>query len=205
MALMREYVHRERRFPPWCSERCRCCRPNRARPPRRRRGTRPSWGAARPSPCRCPTARARPGAACDPCGRAGCRPFPPSPPGRAPPLRGRPRNTCSPGSIQGTPRTRGTSSRTPRPTNPSLRMSIAPAGAVRGDRAIRLSVEERAVEGHVAEGVDVAVPVVVIVETDVVLGEAHGSRSDIHVGQHRHVVLGRLEARRCPPRSAGAG
>ena len=37
------------------------------------------------------------------------------------------RNTCSPGSSQGTPRARGTSSSTPRPTSPSLRTSIAPS------------------------------------------------------------------------------
>ena len=65
-------------------------------------------------------------------------------------------------------------------------------GAMRGDRALRLAVEERPVEGHVAEGVDVAVAVVVVVEPDVVLGETQRPRADVHIGQHRHVVVGGL-------------
>jgi hypothetical protein len=39
----------------------------------------------------------------------------------------------------------------------------------------------------VAEGFDVAVPVVVVVDADVVLGEAQGPGPDVAVGQHRHV------------------
>jgi hypothetical protein len=56
----------------------------------------------------------------------------------------------------------------------------------------RLTVEERAVEGHVGEGVDVRMAVVVIVDAHVVLGEADGSRPDVDVGQHRHVIVGGL-------------
>ena len=65
-------------------------------------------------------------------------------------------------------------------------MSIAP---------LHRAVEERAVELHVAEGVDVRVPVVVIVGAHVVLGESDRSRPDVHVGQHRHVMVGRLRGR----------
>ena len=56
----------------------------------------------------------------------------------------------------------------------------------------RLAVEERAVERHVAEGVDVRVPVVVVVDAHVVLGESDRSRPDVDVGQHRHVMVGGL-------------
>ena len=65
-------------------------------------------------------------------------------------------------------------------------------GALRGDRLVRLAVVETTVVGDVAEGVDVAVAVVVVVDADVVLGEAHGPRPDVDVGQHRHVVVGGL-------------
>ena len=44
--------------------------------------------------------------------------------------------------------------------------------ALRSDRAGRAPVEEKALKRDVAEGVDVALPVVVVVEPDVVLGEA---------------------------------
>ena len=37
-----------------------------------------------------------------------------------------------------------------------------------------------------------AVALVVVVDADVVLGEAHGPGSDVDVGQHRHVVVGGL-------------
>ena len=72
-------------------------------------------------------------------------------------------------------------------------MSIAPAlGALRGDRCLRFAVVEEAVERDVGEGVDVTVALVVVVDADVVLGEADASRADVDVGHHRHVVVRRL-------------
>ena len=47
--------------------------------------------------------------------------------------------------------------------------------ALRGDRRVGFSVVEEAVEGDVAEGIDVAVSLVVVVDADVVLGEADAS------------------------------
>jgi hypothetical protein len=44
----------------------------------------------------------------------------------------------------------------------------------RRHRGLGGAVEERALERHVAEGVDVRVSLVVVVEADVVLREAHG-------------------------------
>jgi hypothetical protein len=75
---------------------------------------------------------------------------------------------------------------------PSVREDVDPAhlGALRGHRRRRLPVEEATIERHVAEGVDVAVPLVVVVDTDVALGETHRPRSDVDVGQQRHVVIG---------------
>ena len=55
----------------------------------------------------------------------------------------------------------------------------------------RPAVQE-AVVRNVAEGVDVAVPLVVVIDADVVLGEAHAPGSDVDVGQHRHLVMRRL-------------
>lgn len=49
-----------------------------------------------------------------------------------------------------------------------------------------------AVVRNVAEGIDVAVPLVVVVDADVVFGEAHAPGSDVDVGQHRHLVMRRL-------------
>ena len=78
-------------------------------------------------------------------------------------------------------------------------MSIDPAAAPsRGDRGVRLAVVEEAVEGDVGERVDVAVALVVVVEADVVLGEAHAAGADVDVRHHRHAVirgLGRVHAR----------
>ena len=42
------------------------------------------------------------------------------------------------------------------------------------------------------ERVDVAVAVVVVIGPHVVLGEAHAAGPDVLVGQHRHVMIGRL-------------
>ena len=53
-------------------------------------------------------------------------------------------------------------------------------------------VVEAALVGDVREGVDVAVALVVVVDADVVLGEAHAAGPDVLVGQHRHVVIRRL-------------
>ena len=61
-----------------------------------------------------------------------------------------------------------------------------------GHRLGRLPVEEVAVERHVTQGVNMAVALVVVVDADIVLGEAHRSRSNVHIGQHGHVVIGRL-------------
>ena len=66
--------------------------------------------------------------------------------------------------------------------------------AVRRPPSSTLPVSRRkeVVERHVTDGVDVGVPVVVIVEAD--LGAAHGPRSDVDVDavQHGHVMVGRL-------------
>ena len=65
-------------------------------------------------------------------------------------------------------------------------------GAELGNRPIRLAVEEEPIEGDVAEGVDVTMALVVVVDPDVVLGETQGPGSNVDVGQHRHVVVGGL-------------
>ena len=62
--------------------------------------------------------------------------------------------------------------------------------AVRSDRGARPIVEEDAVERDVAEGVEMAVGVVVVVDAHVVLREAERSRADLYVGEHGHTVLG---------------
>ena len=91
----------------------------------------------------------------------------------APPPRGRRRRRARRGSSQRRPRTRGTSSSDP---------TTHEAGAQQVDRSDRRTpgrhrrrrrpAVEDAVVGDVAEGVDVAVPLVVVVDADVVLGEA---------------------------------
>ena len=58
-----------------------------------------------------------------------------------------------------------------------------------GHRLGRSPIEEVAVERHVTQGVNMAVPLVVVVDADIVLGEGHRSRPDVHIGQHRHVVV----------------
>ena len=55
--------------------------------------------------------------------------------------------------------------------------------ALRGDGGARLAVVEGAVEGDVAERVDMAVAVVVIVDADVVLGEAERSGPDVDIAR----------------------
>ena len=100
----------------------------------------------------------------------------------------------------GRPRSRGTSSSTPRPTSPSLSTSIvsavAPAEVTESPGA---AVVEGPVERDVAERVDVAVAVVVVVDADVVLGEAQRPGSD--VGVARASSCGDPPARDCRSRS----
>jgi hypothetical protein len=59
-----------------------------------------------------------------------------------------------------------------------------------GDLCIGDSSIEHAVVHDMTAGVDVAVPLVVVADADVVLGEAHASGSDVDVGQHDHLVMG---------------
>jgi hypothetical protein len=61
-----------------------------------------------------------------------------------------------------------------------------------GDLCIGDSSIEHAVVHDMTERVDVAVSLVVVVDADVVLGEAHAFGSDVDVGQHGHLVMGRL-------------
>ena len=102
--------------------------------PLRQEGRR-RWDAGRPWPCACPTAAARRGGARDRCAPAGCRPGPTRTPCSRSAASRSSGNTCSPGSSHGTPRRRGTSSSTPRPTRPSSQdVDRAGLGALRGHR-----------------------------------------------------------------------
>jgi hypothetical protein len=67
---------------------------------------------------------------------------------------------------------------------------MEPTMPLGGDPLARLAVGERPVERHVAQRVDVAVRIAVVVEAHVVLGEAHRSRVGVAAGKHRHVVGG---------------
>ena len=79
------------------------------------------------------------------------------------------RKMCSPGSSQRTPRRRGTSSSTPRPTSPSRSTSIASDRRALGPSPRPPACRcKRPPVGDVAERVDVAVGVAVVVDADVV-------------------------------------
>ena len=63
--------------------------------------------------------------------------------------------------------------------------------ALTGDGAARLAVVEGAIEGDMAQRVDVAVAVVVVIGADVVLGEAERPGTDVDVVEHGHVMVRR--------------
>ena len=72
-------------------------------------------------------------------------------------------------------------------------------GTALRDGTLRLAAVQEAAVRNVAERVDVAVSLVVVVEPDVVLGEALCPRSGVRVRQHRHVVIGRVRIVDAPP------
>ena len=65
-------------------------------------------------------------------------------------------------------------------------------GAPGGDLRVGCPAVQDAVVRNVTQGIDVAVPLVVIVDADVVLGEAQAPGSDVDVGQQRHLVIRRV-------------
>ena len=147
------------------------------------------WGAGPPSPAGIPRSSSA-SAGCGRCGRAGCR-RPHGTPWRRSAASRSSRNTCSPGSSQG--RRVHAARRAARRGRPSRLEEVDGTGlrAVRDDRAsgCRRRTTRRRRRGRRRR---CAVPVVVVVDADVVLRESHGPRSDVHVGQHRHVVVGGL-------------
>ena len=102
------------------------------------------------------------------------------------------RNTCSPGSSHGTPeQARDVEQHSTADEAVLEDVDRSVLGARGGQRGLRMTAVEQAVEDDVGEGVDVAVPFVVVVGADVVLGEAHASGADVDVRHHRHAVVRR--------------
>ena len=115
------------------------------------------------------------------------------------------RVTASPGSSHSTPRNRGMSNSTPRPTRPvRVRVHVQGRGAARGEHLQRgLAVVRLALPGEMAHGIHVGVAVAVERDTQEVEAEADTTRPDVDVVALDDVMDGRVRVVRSSDRVDG--